>query len=52
MIVGLSAADMPALIRNVITGERAACGLDDVNGDLRLDGSDIQPLIDALFGEP
>ncbi len=47
----LSAADMPTLIRNVITGERAACGLDDVNGDTRVDNSDIQLLIDALFGE-
>lgn len=48
----VSAADTPALIRNVITGERAACGLDDVNGDTRVDSHDLQPLIDALFGEP
>jgi hypothetical protein len=43
---------MTALIRNVIAGERAPCGLDDVNGDARVDSSDIEPLIEALFGEP
>jgi hypothetical protein len=48
----VSAADMPTLIRNVITDERAACGLDDVNGDTRVDSVDIPAFIDALFGEP
>ena len=48
----VSAADFPALITNVVDGERAPCQLDDVNGDTRVDSSDIQPLIDVLFGGP
>jgi len=48
----ITAADMPALIRNIITGERAACGLDDVNGDKSVDVSDIDPLVGRIFDEP
>ncbi len=48
----LSAPDLVALTRSILSGERAACGLDDVNGDGRVDGRDIPPLIEVLFGEP
>lgn len=48
----VTAADTSALIRNVITGERAPCGLDDVNGDGRVDDSDIDPLVGVIFDEP
>ena len=45
-----SAADVTALVRSIVTGARAACGLDDVNGDGRVDDADLAPLIAAIFG--
>jgi len=47
----VSAADWPALLRNIVTGEQASCGGDDVNGDAHVDGADIEALTHATFGQ-
>jgi hypothetical protein len=46
-----SAADLPALLINIATGQRAICGLDDVNDDQQVDSADIELLTRALFDD-
>ncbi len=48
----VGAADLPALIGSLGTGERAACGLDDVNQDMHVDNADVEALVAAIFDEP
>lgn len=48
----VGAADVIALIVDVVAGERAPCGLDDVDGNGHVDSSDLAALFPALFGAP
>ena len=45
----VSAADVPALLEVLVSGERAPCGRDDASGDGRVSGDDVPALIRALF---
>jgi hypothetical protein len=45
----VSAADIPALLQLIASGDRASCQLDDANGDGSLDSADIVSTVGAIF---
>jgi cysteine-rich repeat protein len=45
----VTAADPLALARVIASGERAACGEDDANGDGMVDADDLAPLVHGLM---
>ncbi len=48
----VTAADVTALVRNIVLDARVTCGLDDVNGDGVLDAPDVDALLLAIFDQP
>ena len=47
----MTSADLPALADLIVLGERAACNLDDISGDGKVDQNDLELLVHVIFAD-